>query len=182
MPNWCENILVVMGDQEQVTKFKEKVEDGGMFEKHLPTPVELLKIEGFNKDLDLSKKMIDKYGARDWYDWRVNNWGTKWDVDDIHVREADNVDGDLMAVVFSFDSAWSPPEAGIETISGMYKDVVFHLQYEEPGMAFEGYCRCLNGETIGSETHEMYEKWDSIVDNLRNDWEYTIQTYKKDDE
>ena len=181
MPNWCENILVVMGEKEQVEKFKEVVEDGGMFEKHLPTPAALLNTEAFNKDLDAIEKFKTLHGARDWYDWRINNWGTKWDVQDIDVKETDNIDDNLVAYVFTFDTAWAPPEIGIETISGMYKDIVFHLQFEEPGMAFEGFCRCLNGETIASQTNEMYEKWDTIVDNLRYDWEYTMKTYKKDD-
>ena len=63
----------------------------------------------------------------------------------------------------------------------MYKDVIFHLEYEEPGMGFEGYNRFVNGESISSECHDMYEKWSNIVDNLRDDYEWTIKGLKKED-
>ena len=39
-----------------------------------------------------------------WYDWRLENWGTKWDVYNVHMtRMGDNT------LVMSFDTAWSPP-------------------------------------------------------------------------
>jgi hypothetical protein len=181
MPNWCSNILVVMGKKDEVEKFKLRCGEEKMLENHFPTPNELLINESPARDKDLSEELFTKYGAKDWYDWRVNNWGTKWEVSDLFLKEDNNIDGNLIALVYTFDTAWAPPEIGIQNISGMYKDVIFHLEFEEPGMAFEGYCRCLNGETIGSNTHEMYDKWANVVDNLRNDWEYTVEYYKKDD-
>lgn len=44
------------------------------------------------------------YGATTWYDWRINNWGTKWNTNEAFVYDY----GD--SVYISFDTAWSMPE------------------------------------------------------------------------
>lgn len=42
-----------------------------------------------------------KYGANNWYDWRVRNWGTKWNAYDSRFDNESNV--------MEFDTAWSCP-------------------------------------------------------------------------
>ena len=42
---------------------------------------------------------IDKYGHIDWYNWRINNWGTKWNACDEYVDDD----------VLEFNTAWSCP-------------------------------------------------------------------------
>src|SRR6056300_1253603 len=39
-----------------------------------------------------------------WYDWRLEHWGTKWD---IYNATCDRMDANTL--VLSFDTAWSPP-------------------------------------------------------------------------
>ena len=39
-----------------------------------------------------------------WYDWRLDNWGTKWD---IYNATCERMDANTL--VMSFDTAWSPP-------------------------------------------------------------------------
>lgn len=75
-----------------------------------------------------------------WYDWCINNWGTKWDVGADEGTEKEERYGLKATVVgneasCSFDSAWSPP-------IGLYKELVLRgfrviASYFEPGM---GYC------------------------------------------
>ena len=73
-----------------------------------------------------------KYGYTNWYDWCVNEWGTKWDVGSEGSATL-NKDGSLTA---SFDSAWAPP---IEAYR-MLEDLGFEIKayYFEGGMMFAG--------------------------------------------
>ena len=55
-----------------------------------------------------------------WYDWRLEKWGTKWDVpkDDIEITEINNG-----SIVIGFDTAWSPPIAIYKKLRNKFKDV-----------------------------------------------------------
>lgn len=45
---------------------------------------------------------VQRYGSKDWYDWRIKNWGTKWNASDSSFNEKTGV--------VEFDTAWSMPE------------------------------------------------------------------------
>ena len=55
-----------------------------------------------------------------WYNWRLEKWGTKWDVpkDDIEITEINNG-----SIVIGFDTAWSPPIAIYKKLRDKFKDV-----------------------------------------------------------
>ena len=75
---------------------------------------------------------LPKEEEENWYDWRVNYWGTKWDVKiDIQIYEDD-------CIFLSFDSAWASPTAWLDKISSDFPDLHFILNYEESGMGFKG--------------------------------------------
>ena len=69
-----------------------------------------------------------------WYDWRIQNWDTKWDAYDVSV---DDDDPDQLEV--SFNTAWSPPEAICNRIREDYPDVSVSWFYDEPGCEIAGY-------------------------------------------
>lgn len=52
-----------------------------------------------------NKELIDKYSYDNWYDWRLNNWGTKWDAYDHYPLIETN-----FHIEQSFHTAWSPPK------------------------------------------------------------------------
>lgn len=130
MPNWCYNRLYVYGGKEEIDKFKRSVK---------------------NEDTELSLKKVlpmpKKYDKGDaWYDWRCENWGTKWDV------EAQLTDYDDEFLCYEFDSAWGPPTSAFLSASKKkYKNLEFRLKYEEPGMCFMGVFKCENGKIIQDE-------------------------------
>ena len=76
---------------------------------------------------------LEKYGVANWYDFCVNEWGTKWDVGG-NGQEAQDIPGGLM---LTFDSAWSPP---IDAFNTLVETQGFSIRsmYYEPGMAFAG--------------------------------------------
>ena len=116
MPNWCWNMLEVAGDKKQLHEFVEKsttnieTSDEFSFEGTLP-----------------------RGDRKDWYDWSVENWGTKWDACEPHINH-----NDIDYFCVSFESAWSPPIAWIDNIMQDFPDLSFTLEYEEPGMCFGG--------------------------------------------
>ncbi len=182
MPNWCENRLAIAGSSEEVQKFLDRVGDEiKMLESHLPTPPELLENDGVFTD---EQKLLfkEKYGARDWYDWRVNNWGTKWEIDSANITcDEDGLYGDIRCVCLDFLSAWAPPEEGIISISKMYSRLLFNLSYEEPGMGFEGNLRCIEGNIILQESREMLSKYDWFIDNLEEEYAMALDACDEED-
>lgn len=76
------------------------------------------------------KELIAKYGAINWYDWNIKNWGTKWGACDSRVERSENA--------IYFDTAWSPPIEFVESISPDFPDCEFQLHYAEMGLGFLG--------------------------------------------
>lgn len=168
MPNWCSNELVVLSkDETKVKKLYEifvvKSGEEGVFDKILPTPKELLEAGSPIMDSEKAEEFKKLYGDVDWYWWRVNNWGTKWDIKEVNSEHEVYSNGDLWMFNCFFDTAWSPPEQIIRKISEIYQDVYFHMEYKEEGMGFQGYASFLNGEDKGSVTVDSYPKVDDIL-------------------
>lgn len=61
-----------------------------------------------------------KYSAKDWWEWQVANWGTKWGTYDL---TAMRLGGDGCPVLIAFQSAWCPPSpAMMRKIEGYLRD------------------------------------------------------------
>jgi hypothetical protein len=116
MPNWCTNTVEIShADPAKMTELVDKFgHDDGFFEHLLPTPPELLDDSALPlgslpdevKELEqINAERMQKYGATCWYDWRVANWGTKWDIAHYEPPELSCE----TEAHFVFDTAWSPP-------------------------------------------------------------------------
>ena len=167
MPNWCENEFVIAAKKDNTgidTLYQYLNTDEGFFEKLIPTPKELLDLGSPNLDETKSLEMMSKYGSADWYWWRVDNWGTKWDLGSITNVELRTEDENRF-ITFSCDTAWSPPEKGFQKVSAMpaFKNIYFYAQYREPGMGFEGFFSFLNGESRGEQCVDSYIKADDVL-------------------
>jgi hypothetical protein len=86
--------------------------------------------------IEEGRKQIEAYnetGFYDWYDWSIENWGTKWN----SYRFAVNyeVEGELS---FCFDTAWSFPIPIFTKLAEMF-----------PNICFE--CACLMNSGISRE-------------------------------
>ena len=69
-----------------------------------------------------------------WYDWRVQNWDTKWDAYDVVVT-----DDDPEQLEVEFNTAWAPPDAICEKLREDYPDIAISWFYDEPGCEIAGY-------------------------------------------
>lgn len=121
MPNWCENTLIVTGSNDRVKQFIaeniKQVDDDTIFNFNNLHPCP-------NED--------------DWYNWRIANWGTKWEGVIYDTKITDN------ELVIGFNSAWSPPEGWVRYVAeNHYPDLHFHLSFLETGA---GFCGVLKGQ------------------------------------
>lgn len=115
---------------------------------------------------------------QDWYNWNIQNWGTKWDICDVYFENQAEED----SIEFSFCSAWGPPDQAFETWALADGRVQFSLEYWEPGCGFVGsvsydgndveyeYVDCSTDETeykrIASEVwgYEEYEEPEPLTE------------------
>ena len=88
-----------------------------------------------------------QFNVEGWYDWRVNNWGTKWDVCEVEIDEEldhetreDNgrlVEADTRSwFEFRCWTAWGPPVPVWDKLHEL--GVKVHATYQDEGGMFEG--------------------------------------------
>jgi hypothetical protein len=118
-------------------------------------------VEAGRKLADLINSNLETYGMKNWYDWCVVNWGTKWDIDGSGDRHGDE------SAEYYFDSAWSPPIEAFLKISQDFPGLSFDLEYFEPGMAFCGRVTIENGECVDEISHSFgsNEELEAIIDS-----------------
>ena len=167
MPNWCENELRITGPLADRQAFVNKAGEEFQLGTFYPMPKELedvhdgsTTIDGIMvhhwREIDGKQIPVDvaelqrKHGAKSWYDWSVEHWGTKWDLSEVRVL----VNG--RGVLYSFNTAWAPPCSGILEISKQYPNLKFKLSYWEGGMAFQGVFIVQNGEVLSDVSGKYF--------------------------
>lgn len=81
-----------------------------------------------------------EYGARDWYDWGVKHWGTKWDAYSSETVEYHEYD-DCAEIELEFDTAWGPPEPVFKEMRRRFPDLTYAALYLIEG-GWEGCGQC----------------------------------------
>lgn len=118
MPNWCENKLVLQGTESQFLAFEARYF------------AEVTNQDLGTKDLEFSFERVKPIPQEfqppndGWYDWCIENWGTKWDV--CHFRRGDKPGS------YFFDTAWSFPQQ-------LFDELTTQLTNDFPGLYFDGY-------------------------------------------
>ena len=136
MPNWCNNTLSIQGPTETLKPLWEETKKEGLLQAMKPMPKELEDTTSPSSSANKPQPMIE--GFDNWYDWRVQNWGTKWDVDHEGLEYTDNGDG-TASIVGWFDSAWGPPTEAFNTFCDDNDNCSLESFYEEGGMDFAGH-------------------------------------------
>jgi len=161
MPNYCNNHLYMTADKDTIDKLEAAYKDGTLLETLRPQPT----YEGYAP----SGQPCNNQGMPDWWNWRVANWGTKWDVggENTHIERTSDTE-----IYMSFDSAWSPPVAALQSRD----DISYRLYYCEFGMAFCGIAQGEDGfhdddtYEIGQEPEELTERF-NIAEMMEEDEE-----------
>jgi hypothetical protein len=140
MPNWCNNTLeLAHKDPAMIVRARDAFNRQELLQEFIPVPKELQIVAGRVSDEAEQAKLeadtarnVEVYGYGNWYDYCVNEWGTKWDVG----AEGYEVEVENGRLTMSFDSAWSPPIAAYEKLMELGFEV--RAYYYESGMCFAG--------------------------------------------
>ena len=100
-----------------------------------------------------SRGYIKKYGADNWYDWHLQNWGPKWDCYD-HRGEGDDS-------FIIFETAWSTPIRALLKLSEMFDDITIEVRYADEDFGSNVGTYTLQGGEIVDIYQPNYSK-DSI--------------------
>lgn len=162
MPNHITNILFINEEGEKLQRVLDtlKGENGAIdFEKLTPMP---------------------KEEEDNWYEWRKEHWGTKWNAYDIN-REIDFSDENHIV----FNTAWSAPMPIYKEIAELLPDCRIYITYADEDCGFNcGEVFIRNGEVetdipkeqsdeaycLYLDTHPMYEPYFYRDDDLVWRW------------
>ena len=160
MPNWCNNNIEIIGPKAKVDKLIEGAKKGNLLDTMYPMPKELVDTTSPSSATDKPQPKVD--GFDNWYDWRISNWATKWDVDvyEGSIQEQEELfgkDDSDKKVTFGFDSAWGPPIAACAEYLDKNNDMSIRLIYNETAMDFCGVWedfddRCYQTSDYNSES------------------------------
>lgn len=156
---------------------KEVIREKFTFEKLFPTPLELVADvdpiphkEGEDDEAYQIRmnELMEKYGASGWYNWRVSNWGTKWDACE---SDWDLDEGDM---TIHFQTAWAPPIGWLENVSAQFPELTFKMLFQEEGQGFcgradgvDGMVDWQDGAVILQDEDGLDVEWDSETDRYK---------------
>ena len=146
MPNWCDNQITITGPNSVIDKIEKIVKEesndteNGLLQFFHPMPKELMETEKSSDDKKMNRQpFVD--GVNNWYDWRVKNWGTKWElcefygVDRQYLTEQNEGES---TISFAFSSAWAPPIEAYQNFLENNSDCFIRAYYYEGGCDFMG--------------------------------------------
>lgn len=121
------------------------------------------------------KALKEEFGADNWYDWNINSYGTKWDIE---VLKSDSIIGDDLFEC-SFDTAWSPPSQFLYNLQKKFTELDIKLTYSLEGSDDCGVFytdRFENEVTLANEEDEVTYRGsdgrDIYFNNDDGEWHY----------
>ena len=143
MPNHCHNRVRFYSDDkpELIQKLHKIFKSEEVFTQFVPepdwatTPNEAGELSAKDPNEPMfPPKFPDGTVDDRWYNWRLQNWGTKWDCYEVDIDDSELEYG----FEVTFDTAWSPPEEICSAIKEQF-DVSISWFFDEPGMEVAGY-------------------------------------------
>jgi hypothetical protein len=163
MPNWCNNIVTIEHkNKTAIDRVEKAFKKGTLCSEFIPTPEDLKNTSAPNNTN--AEEMKQKYNYRDWYEFQVNEWGTKWDVGG-EDQIADRINRKRLEL--TFESAWAPPVGLYNKLREEGYDV--HAYYYEPGAGYAGLYSSENGDkeyTIPETSHEARRDLPENLDEM----------------
>lgn len=126
MPNWCDNSVRLTHSDKSKVDALEAV------------------LQGEDKQVFNHLRPIPESEKDNWYDWSINNWGTKWE---ISIIDWERQDDDTIWI--SFETAWAPPLA-------LYQ-YLFEQEWYVEGLYHESGCAFCGIWTDGEDDFYEYD-------------------------
>lgn len=77
-------------------------------------------------------RALEETGCATWYDWSIDNWGTKWNTYEGTVNRLSPTE-----LSYYFQTAWSPPSPVVGKLAERFPSVLIEHYYHDEGGAFE---------------------------------------------
>jgi hypothetical protein len=143
MPNWVYNSIGVDGKTEDLQSFIAKAtkprpwQDDEPDEERFsfwnfispdPTKLDLyFETNGATKDLTTGEMVRTGDNEFNWYNWNINNWGCKWDANEITI---DDCQGEGY-VLIQFATPWGMPTPVFQAMAEQHPELTFDFEWEE---------------------------------------------------
>ena len=142
MPNHCYQSVYLAGNPKEIDRLYKAVKEEKFLNAVIPEPSNM-----FHGALgEEERKMCEAQDRPNWYDWRNENWMTKWDICQAEIieepQEIDHYPMPTKCFTFRCWTAWSPPIPVWDRLHEMGFDI--STDYEDEGGMFEGEYQ--NGE------------------------------------
>ena len=154
MPNWCYNRVEIYSDNpEDLKQIKSIFESKRPLHQIIPEP-DWLNTPAETDIIDIADNPIAKKGElpirpdpdgnptfkstgredERWYDWRINNWGIKWELEDVETQDWDD-----HQIIYTFETPWGPPEYVCPALRKKFENLSITWFFDEPGCELAGY-------------------------------------------
>ena len=164
MPNWSLNKFKVKGSVEDMAMFYAAAlspMNEFKFANIFPMPTQLKNTvsptrsainfpEAENNTPEKCARLIEAYGADNWYDWNHVTYGTKWDLQEAMITEKSDVFFEC-----HFKTAWAPPYTFLQRLQDKFPNLDLVLWYcVECDTENMGLFESVTNETTGQKTIE----------------------------
>jgi len=155
MPNWCDNtVYITHDDPKKIQVLVDAWKENKFFGTIHPEPdYTKVKVKPTFPSIKGNNDPVNPESA--WWDWRVQNWGTKWEIttDEAYIDIQEN------EIRASFATAWSPP-------TGIF-DKLVDQGYGVNALYYEGGC-CFCGQYVdgSDETYDISGNWLDVKNNI----------------
>ncbi len=166
MPNYCDNSLTIYASEETVERIREFVRSNESefdFNQITPMPKHIY-------DGPVGAEERELYGRNNWYDWRMQNWGTKWNSDEVQFGN-DN---------FNFLTAWTPASPVVAELARRFPEADFWFQYEGMNEDFCGVQVYQSGRLVYEMEGDLCRNW--TLEDAGDTDEDELQEYLIDDD
>jgi len=126
MPNHCEQQVTITGPRALISQIEDnlKCKEARFCDLIAPMPFEMWVAP-------------DQGNVGAWYEWRNENWGTKWDVCEVELGDLRLIgDGTTKEIEFRCWTAWAPPIPIWDRLVDLGCKV--DADYQDEGGMFEG--------------------------------------------
>lgn len=193
MPNWCSQFVEVRGEKKEIKRMinsfrnkaaKTEEDEQWDINQLFPVPDELTKtphafaidpeskVEKEIRLMIIQEENMTKFGARDWYEWQLINYGTKWGACHIEIDE-EALANCFESFSFKFESPWGTTPGLMAKVSSLFPSVLIGIHAIEQMMMFAVWEIYHDGKMIdygesneSTDSIDSDEKWGECLNKM----------------